>query len=305
MIIDVIIPEKEPMQTRKPWQNLFKTFRDHGHILNFGYSGNADLYLTNSGLRTLELVKNFKQRRPAPVISLVVGDTLRSRRMYTGYLGELKLWIQLMRLVDCVDKWIPVSSNLDWWFVKLMIPAHKIIAPIPTPINVDDYIDLKKIHDDFIIGYVGRWSLEKGSSLLKQLIVENSDLTFWIASDAPKQELEFENVHLFGWLSYPEMLEFYRGINCVIVPSEFESIGWSTVESLLMKKPVISRRSARPEPINSFYKEYLVENHSDWRQYFIEIRAGGILNKYYRPVIDHYFGLENGIKILGVIENVS
>ena len=106
-------------------------------------------------------------------------------------------------------------------------------------------IGIKK--DEYVIGFVGRLNKVKGCEyLIKALPYLKFKYKVLITGDGPEKEkleklckkLNVENNIIF--LSYREALEVYSILDCLIVPSIYESFGLSVIEAQACKIPVIA-----------------------------------------------------------------
>ncbi len=143
---------------------------------------------------------------------------------------------------------------------KIGIPKNKIITLYNYVIakdyklsNVDIDIEQKKrayniMNDEFVLGYAGRLSPEKGPiHLINALPHINHKFKLLIAGTGNQQQMlkaQLENLGLQDKVIFlgfvKEMKNIYALFDTLIIPSEHESFGLVAVEAQLMETPVIA-----------------------------------------------------------------
>ena len=100
------------------------------------------------------------------------------------------------------------------------------------------------------------------------------EISFYWAGDGPfRNEIlsklnKFENFHWLGRLSHPEQVrKFLMSIDIYALISGFDTLGMTSQEAALMKKPVLATRvGGIPESMNENETGFLIEkgNHEQW-----------------------------------------
>lgn len=98
---------------------------------------------------------------------------------------------------------------------------------------------------DSVVGFAARLTAEKGVAMLATvagLMQGSPQVTFLVAGDGPLRPLVegLSNVRMLGQLS--EMAHFYRAIDILMVPSEYEAQGLSALEAMSSEVPVVAFR---------------------------------------------------------------
>jgi glycosyltransferase involved in cell wall biosynthesis len=168
-----------------------------------------------------------------------------------------------------VNKFITVSNSAKKKLIdRAKIPDTKIII-------LPNFVDFSRFHvsDDsknnhhekniFTIGFAGRLSPVKGCEyLIKALPYLNINYKVLIAGDGPLRKklvnlatsLKVSNkIEFLGYV--PDIENFYKKIDVLVVPSLHESFGMSVIEAQAMKVPVIA---SDVEALN----ELIINNHN-------------------------------------------
>jgi glycosyltransferase involved in cell wall biosynthesis len=118
------------------------------------------------------------------------------------------------------------------------------------------------------------WGKTKEMLILKKILESLPDVTFYWVGDGPYRERitsqleKFENFKWLGRLSHPKgVREFLFSIDIYALVTGFDTLGMTTQEAQLMKKPVIvSRTGGTSEAMKENETGYLVElgDHKGW-----------------------------------------
>lgn len=121
--------------------------------------------------------------------------------------------------------------------------------------------------DDFLLLYVGRLDIEKGTNLLFKIFeklecpYKQIHLIIIGSGDYVPPKMSLKKIHLFGYLSSEEIMDFYKIADIGIIPSKDEECSFVCIEMLKFGLPIISlANSGQSEILNTgLYSEYLVK----------------------------------------------
>ncbi len=192
---------------------------------------------------------------------------------------RIALWSKNRIGKKCLEKSIailPLSNNL-----KKIVREHfpkKFVETMYQGINPSlwfpvDLMDLKHpsvgLLQDAII-----WGKTKEMLILTKILEKMPEISFYWAGDGPfRNEIlsklnKFENFHWLGRLSHPEQVrKFLMSIDIYALISGFDTLGMTSQEAALMKKPVLATRvGGIPESMNENETGFLIEkgNHEQW-----------------------------------------
>jgi len=118
------------------------------------------------------------------------------------------------------------------------------------------------------------WGKTKEMLMLTKILEEMPEITFYWAGDGLfRNEIlsklnKFENFHWLGRLSHPEQVrKFLMSIDIFALVSGFDTLGMTSQEAALMKKPVLATRiGGIPESMNENETGFLIEkgNYQQW-----------------------------------------
>jgi len=171
---------------------------------------------------------------------------------------------------------LPLSNYLGQ-----IVREHYPTKPIETfhqGINPDFWYDVKPMNLKHpCVGLVQDatiWGKTKEMLILKKILESLPDVTFYWAGDGPYREKitsqleKFENFKWLGRLSHPKGIrEFLFSIDIYALITGFDTLGMTTQEAQLMKKPVIvSRTGGTYEAMKENETGFLVElgDHKGW-----------------------------------------
>lgn len=115
-----------------------------------------------------------------------------------------------------------------------------------------------------IFGYLGRLSPEKGvATLLEAIRVLHKENQFVIAGDGPlgqdvrKFAKEYDNVTVLGWIDNLATKDFFKKIDCLIIPSLEESGPLVAIEAICAANLIVTTRvGAMEERLNYMTKSF-------------------------------------------------
>jgi hypothetical protein len=192
---------------------------------------------------------------------------------------RIVLWAKNRMGKKCLEESIailPLSNNLksivlDHFPEKIVETMYQGINPslwFPT-----DLMELKHpcvgLLQDAII-----WGKTKEMFILTKILEAMPEINFYWAGDGPfRNEIlsklnKYENFHWLGRLSHPKQVrEFLMAIDVYALISGFDTLGMTSQEAALMKKPVLATKiGGIPESMNEDETGFLIEkgNHQQW-----------------------------------------
>ena len=160
--------------------------------------------------------------------------------------------------------------NLEKYRNKILI-AHEHILDF-------DNFKLKKKFDvrAYLVGYIGRFSEEKGVlnfvKAIPEIIKERDDLKFLIGGDGQLRDtieryLDEENlndkVKLVGWIPHDELPDYLNELKLVVLPSYTEGLPNIMLEAMACGTPVLATPvGAIPDVIKDGETGFIMENNS-------------------------------------------
>lgn len=167
---------------------------------------------------------------------------------------------------------IAVSHFMKGELMKRGVSPDKITVvyngcTLPQPTSI-----IERPEQTFIFGVVARLSAEKGHAFLLDALASlhasiPAGWKCWIIGDGPDREVLQQQAkelgiadHLLFWGHQKEIVNYYAAIDCIIIPSENESLSYTAIEALIMQKPVIATNvGGIPEVIHHGITGTLVE----------------------------------------------
>jgi len=174
------------------------------------------------------------------------------------------------------DKIVIYSSNLitEWGLYRY---KNKIQISHEHILDFNKFKLEKKYNDrEFVIGYIGRLSEEKGitnfvesiplilkeKSFLNILIIGDGDLKDNIQVYLSKNGLE-NNVKLIGWICYDNLPEYLNSLKLLVLPSYTEGLPNIMLEAMACNTPVLATKvGAIPDIIRDTETGFIMENNS-------------------------------------------
>lgn len=196
--------------------------------------------------------------------------TSHSTKLYYIILLFKKINLKLVDNIVLYSPKLVTSWNLEKYNRKIVI-AH------------EHYLDFSKFSEksmyrarDTVVGYIGRFSKEKGIiNLLHSIppiIKKNNNIRFLIIGDGPlrKQiesylvENKLENyVKLVSWLPHDQLSDYLNKIKLLVVPSYSEGLPNIILESMACCTPVLATPvGAIPDIVKEGETGFIMENNS-------------------------------------------
>lgn len=154
--------------------------------------------------------------------------------------------------------------------------------------------------------YLGRFSPEKGVSILPKLAFLNPDISFVLVGSGPLQdslerEKESSNIRNLKFVSWADSRKYLQDCNLLILPSIYESFGLVVIESWLYGKPIVAAQIASGPAglINKHGGGSLVTNYEDLGEWGALIRKNlevELADEFISKILETY-SAENIVKI--------
>jgi hypothetical protein len=192
---------------------------------------------------------------------------------------RISLWSKNRIGKRCLEKSIaifPLSDNLKEIVLKHL--PKKIVETMYQGINPSlwfptDLMEIKHpcvgLLQDAVI-----WGKTKEMLLLTKILDKLPNITFYWAGDGPYRNKiiskldKYENFYWLGRLSHPEKVrEYLMTIDIYALVSGFDTLGMTSQEAALMKKPVLATRiGGIPESMDEGKSGFLIEkdNSQEW-----------------------------------------
>lgn len=144
-------------------------------------------------------------------------------------------------------------------------------------IDSDKFKNFKKINTrEYVIGYLGRLSEEKGAlnfiKAIPYVIKERDDVKFIVGGDGPLKRMIdsyiFENnlnakVKLAGWISHEELPMFLNQLKLIVLPSYTEGLPNVMLEAMACGTPILAKSiGAIPDIIIDSENGFLMDDNS-------------------------------------------
>lgn len=178
-----------------------------------------------------------------------------------------------LHLADKINIYSPClinEWNLERYQNKIIIASRHFI----------DFSKFKMIKShnfkDNLIGYVGRFSIEKGIMNLvlaiPMVLKEKPNFKYILIGDGPLtneiKEYLFKNnlrqsVEIIGWISHDELPEYLNELKLVVLPSYTEGLPNIMLESMICGTPVLANPvGSIPDIIKDGENGFLMKNNS-------------------------------------------
>lgn len=249
---------------------IFNQFRLSYHIL---IMNNIDCWVFFIGGETFLIPMIFAKIIKKKVIIIFSGSTVQTLEASNDRLSKIA---KNLSTVNCTlsDRIVVYSKSLikSWklnsFNKKISVKKHNII-------NTNKF----KIKKEYkcrtnIIGYVGRFSNEKGIlNLLKsreKILEQIDDATFLIIGDGPlkenidnhKDSVLNEKTELINWVNHDELSEYLNEMKILLIPSYTEGLPNIMLESMACGTPVLANSvGSIPDIIIEGKNGFLLKNN--------------------------------------------
>lgn len=225
------------------------------------------------------------------LIPLIVGKILK-KKIYIVIMGNVNKELELKKnenyiiniIVSLIkkinlnlcDKIILYSENLiKYWNMDKY--SNKIFIANEHTLNFEKFDNRNPITKrKEIIGYIGRFSEEKGVMNLLESILEilkiNNNLKFIIGGDGPlKNEIKnfiynnniSENVNLIEWIEHDDLPNILNELKLIILPSYTEGLPNILIESMACGTPVLATSvGSIPDIISNEENGFIMDGNS-------------------------------------------
>jgi glycosyltransferase involved in cell wall biosynthesis len=212
------------------------------------------------------------------------------------------------RLIVYTDK-IATDYSLERWSRKIVIARHHYIDL--------ERFDIKKdyVEREYLIGYVGRFSREKGVLHLLHAIPEilnnKPDVKFFfIGEGALRPDIEHyirennldEKVILPGWVPHDDLTDYLNQMKLLVIPSDTEGLPNIMLEAMACGTPVLATPvGGIPSFIVQGKTGYILKNNSphciasDIIR-ILEDKNSGEIIKNAHQLIQKNFSIENRVE---------
>ena len=190
-----------------------------------------------------------------------------------------KRYLRLCR--DAVNSARAIVANSGWTrreFLKLFGKEHSgKVRIIPGGIDIKQYpanLDTKSVDQKYnldgkkVVLFTGRLISHKGVRYLVRAAKDIKGEVFIVGDGPEKQYLQtlidrkkLQNVHLIGYLTGQDLIEFYYRADVFVAPSVWEEpMGFTILEAMASKTPVIAtRRGGIPMLVKHGYNGLFVK----------------------------------------------
>jgi glycosyltransferase involved in cell wall biosynthesis len=195
-----------------------------------------------------------------PVYVNVLG--LESKRMRDAGDGGFSTILSfVMSMIEQLSwrfaDWVVVESESIVGFAGLDRFRNKVIANGARFVDTKKFKIFRKYEDrDNLVGYVGRFSREKGVinfikaiSMMKNNIRCEKPMNFIICGDGPlldevkkhtKQDGENKHIEISGWVSHEDLPSVLNGMKLLVLPSSTEGLPTIVLEAMACGTPVLA-----------------------------------------------------------------
>ncbi len=221
------------------------------------------------------------------------GKIVKNQKLYNLFINFAQ---------DRVNKFISVSDHIKKLLIKNAKVKKNKIEVLYNFVDTDKFkkFSLKKFSltkyniskKDILIGFAARLNKRKGWKILlnaaKKIACDDKRFKFLIAGDGPDRNkikniinnynLQ-NNVFLIGMIY--DMPSFYNSIDCFVIPSLWEALGMTQLESLSCGTPVIASNTYGLNEIINTKNGLLFEvnNSQDLAKKIINISTNNIYRK--------------------------
>lgn len=180
---------------------------------------------------------------------------------------EDNLFILFLKLSRSkVNRFIAVSKTTQNKLITRVGVKYNEINVLYNPVSLNSLKETRKKSYNFKIGFAGRLVEMKGIKIfldaVKIILQKYSNVIFLIAGDGTQQPMVIDIIQQINrpdkinYLGYIyDMSNFYKELDCLIVPSYWESMGMVVIEAQMAGVPVIA------SDIDAF-KELITDGHN-------------------------------------------
>lgn len=238
-------------------------------------SKNVDYWIFFIGGSTLILPALTVQLLRKKVVLVLPSSYTRMAKVVNNPLYKL---IELSEKINFIisNKIILYSPNLIKEY-DLEKYSHKILISHRHFLNFDKFKIIKKFNErDYLIGYIGRLSGEKGVmnfiEAIPEILKKRSDIKFIIEGDGElrdkieaylNQEKLNDKVKLTGWIQQYHLPEKLNELKLLVLPSYTEGLPNIMLEAMACGTPVLATHvGAIPDIIEDCKTGFILENNS-------------------------------------------
>jgi len=163
-----------------------------------------------------------------------------------------------------MDMIIPLTIRLRDIVLTIVFDDTRVTTPVPLGADLRKF-PYTEPPDKLEPGYIGRWSREKGTALLRQVFSQRQDLQFHVAGPLEEPVFFPRNTHYWGLIPYDQIQGFYQATSIVLLPSKpgCEGLPNAALEAYQAGRPIICTEGLLPPELPVFGWE-LPENPRKW-----------------------------------------
>ena len=238
-------------------------------------SKNVDVWLfpvcAEALLPAMLMAKLFRK----PVVLALTGSVEKMVEAQNDFLDKVVVYFVKINYA-LSDHILIYSKNLikEWGLEKY---KNKISIAHEHFLDFDKFKINKKFEDrDNLIGYIGRFSKEKGTlnfiKAIFKISKEKDDIRFIVGGDGPlrgeiEKYLTEKNsdgkVKFVGWIAHDELPDYLNELKLVVLPSYTEGLPNLMLEAMACGTPVLATPvGAIPDIIKDGQTGFILENNS-------------------------------------------
>jgi len=284
----------------------FKNLPMYKQLINI----DPDVFYCLSGMQ--EPAYYFSKATAIPYVVRLRGNYFKVRNAMNvmWWKKEINNYLDTKFLVEA-NLVIPISTNLKEEALLWGVPSDKISTVIGLGVDTDLFKPVNvNIEDEFVVGYAGRVSPEKGGARLISIAKQLPEIRFIVAGKNQMPEVfppKLKNLSYLGELTLDKMPWFYNNCDLIILPSYTEGFPNVVIEAYACQKPVLATPESFPLGDLDIFGE--VAPFDRWVESLMRLKKDGSRLKHLgenaRRYVKKYFTWESfGKKIVNHLRSV-
>lgn len=156
-----------------------------------------------------------------------------------------------------------------------------------------DSIDIEEKKQPFTVFTLGRICSQKNPALFNTIATMMPDIHFlWIGDGELREQLTAPNIEVTGWLERSRALQKALEADAFLLPSLWEGMPISLLESMFMRKPcIVSDVIGNHDVIHNGKNGYVCSEVSEFKESIEKCKSdqiNDILENAYQDIVNHY-----------------
>lgn len=267
-------------KTKFPIKNYFEAKRLVRHLPKIKFDL---LYCMSGSARYQYMYQIIARELKIPIVLRLRGDGKSERDLHIKNRFKRRLHDyydnEFMKKVDLI---VPIKEEFIDEFIERGVDKSLFGDTVPIGVDIEEFKLSDYPKGNLIIGYFGRISKEKGIRFLVDVMKKTPNIQYIVAG-MKMIDIDFpDNCQYLGVLKHSSMSGCYDLCHITAIPSDFEGLSNSLLETYAKGRPVIITPESHPENVPVFGWElkrdidrwvYLINSINKEKEYTIEWRG--------------------------------